>query len=180
VLAKAGTPDGDQLIPTLVSEIANEDKNKAVDFLSHLPDTKLRQQGYGMLASQLSFTDPKAASAWALSLPADVAPNAVGSSVSVWARSDPAAAGNWIKGLSGKVRDNAISSYSYAIVETDPAGAANWASTISDVEQRKKVLRRATSQWLERDPAAARAWISSSSLGAEEIARLLATPAPSP
>ncbi len=141
---------------------------------------KLREQAYRMLATQLSFNDPKGASAWALTLPAEAAVSAVESTVSIWARTDPSGAARWVEGLSGKIRDGAASSYSYAVAEADPAAAAAWAITISDEEKRKTVLRRVTSQWLERDPAAARAWVQNSSLGEDEKVLLLSKPQPSP
>jgi hypothetical protein len=179
-LTRAGTPDGEQLIGNMVMQMANEDQTKASEWVARLPAGKLREQAYRMLATQLSFNDPKGASAWALTLPAEAAVSAVESTVSIWARTDPSGAARWVEGLSGKIRDGAASSYSYAVAEADPAAAAAWAITISDEEKRKTVLRRATSQWLERDPAAARAWVQNSSLGEDEKVLLLSNPQPSP
>lgn len=179
-LSQIGTPLGKQLITNVVGQMATEDRAKAAAWVGNLPDAELRNQTYGALASQLAFSDPKTASAWALTLPPDAMPDAVGSTISIWARSDPTAAARWMEGLTGSVRDSAVSSYSYTVAETDPAAAMAWAVTISDEQKRASAARRAASQWLERDPSAARAWIQDSSLGEAEKARLLASPAPSP
>lgn len=177
-LAQLGTPLGKELISSMVSQMASQDRAKATAWVSQLPDKDLRNQGYTMLASQFSFSDPEAAAAWAVTLPAEAVPGAVGTVASMWARSDPAGAARWMEGLSGSARDNALSSYSSTTAETDPATATAWAAAIGDEAKRTKALQRTTRQWLERDPAAARAWIEGSSLGDEEKARLLAPPTP--
>ena len=148
--------------------------------MQKISDADLRKQAYSGLAAQLAFSDPKTAIEWASNLPPEAASGAVGSVVSIWAQSDPTAAGHWLEGLTGNVRDSAVNSYSYAIAETDPAAAIAWAVTISDNEKRESAERRAASQWLKRDPAAARTWIQNSSLGEETKAKLLGSASPSP
>jgi hypothetical protein len=179
-LSQIGTPLGKQLISNLASQMADGDRAKATTWIGNLPDGELRNQAYGIMATQLAFNDPKTASAWALDLPPNARNGAVESSVSIWARTDPTAAGRWIEGLTGSTRDSAVSSYSYTVVENDPATAMAWAVTISDETKRDRVTQRAMREWLERDPSAAQTWIQNSSLGEAEKARLLATPTPSP
>ncbi len=179
-LAQIGTPLGKQLISSMASQMAMQDRAKATAWVNQIPDQDLRRQAYSMVGAQLAFSDPQAAGEWALSLPPEAVSEAVGSIASIWAQSDPAAAAHWLEGLSGGARDSAIISYSSVTAETDPAAATAWAATIADESKRASALRLPIRQWLEQDAAAARTWIQNSSLGEEEKARLLATPAPSP
>ncbi len=179
-LAQIGTPLGKQLISSLASQIAVEDREKATAWVSKIPDDDLRHQAYSMVGSQIAFSDPKAAGEWALTLPPDAVPMAIGSAMSIWAQTNPTAAAQWINGLTGSTRDAAVSSYSYTTAETDPAAATAWAATIVDEGKRANTLRSTIRQWLERDPAAARAWVEGSSLGEKEKASYLASPSPTP
>ncbi len=179
-LSRANTALGKQLIPNIANQIANQDRARATDWASKIPDKDVRNQTYTILAAQLAITDPKSASNWALTLPPDAMAGAVTTSVSMWARSDPTEAGHWLENLSGSVRDSAVISYSETVAESDPSAAMGWAATISDPAKRERATKGVMRQWLENDPAAARAWVQSSSLGEEEKTKLLASPAPSP
>jgi hypothetical protein len=179
-LDQAGTPMGRQLVQSIAGQMANKDRDAAAAWIAKIRDEKLRDQTYGATAAQLAITDPKAASEWGLTLPEGAQTGAISATVSIWAQNSPSEAARWINGLTGKVRDAAVGSYAYAVAETDPAAAMVWAATISDQSQRQSTTRYSMRQWLARDPNAARSWVQNSSLGAEEKAKLLATPTPSP
>jgi hypothetical protein len=179
-LTQLGTPAGQQLAVNLASQIGNQDPARAAAWVQKIPDADLRNQAYSGLAAQMAFSDPKTAIEWASNLPPEAAAGAVDSVVSIWARSDPTAAGHWLESLTGNVRDSAVSSYSYAVAETDPVAAMAWAVTISDHGKRESAERWTASQWLKRDPPAARAWIQNSSLGKETKAKLLGSASPAP
>ena len=179
-LAQIGTPLGKQLISNMASQMAMQDRAKATAWVNQIPDQDLRRQAYSMVGAQLALSDPQAAGEWALTLPPEAVPEAVGSIASMWAQSDPAAAAHWLESLSGGARDSAVTSYSFVTAETDPAAATAWAATIADESKRASALRLTIRQWLERDAAAARAWVEGSSLGEKEKAAFLASPAPTP
>ena len=122
----------------------------------------------------MAVNDPRGASEYAATLPADVREAILGGAINYWAASDLAAAGEWIKGLSGPARDEALGTYTYSLLRKDPNAAAAWAVTISDPKIRDKSLNGIAAFWLNKDPGAASAWIQNSGLSAADKRRLLA------
>ena len=179
-LNQLGTPTGKLLVKSLVGPMANKDRDAATAWVAKIPDEKLRNESYGMIAAQLAVTDPKTAAAWTLTLPQDAQIGAVASTAQIWSETNPSEAAQWINGLTGKNRDAAVESYADRIADTDPPAAMTWATTISDQTRRESTTRNAMRQWMARDPTAARSWVETSSLGADEKAKLLAIPVPSP
>lgn len=179
-IAHAGSPEGQQFVMSIASEMARQDPRKAAAWVTNLPTSESRRQGYTMIAVQWAMSDPKAASEWAATLPGESMPAALDSSISLWAQNDPQAAGQWVGRLGGGARDQAASIYSTVVAQRDPAAAMTWALSISDPSLRDLSIQQVASQWKERDPAAANAWIQNSSLGEAEKTRLLSTPSPAP
>lgn len=179
-VAHAGSPEGQQFITAIASEMARQDPRKAAAWINGLPTSESRRQGYTMIAVQWAMNDPKAASEWAATLPNELMPAALDSSISFWAQNDPQAAGQWVGTLGGAARDQAASIYSTVVAQRDPAAAMTWALSISDPSLRDRSIQQVASQWKERDPEAANAWIRNSSLGEADKARLLSTPSPAP
>ena len=178
--AHADDPNGQQLTSAIVSQLARQDRNKAAAWVDTLPTLEDRHMGYGMIAIQSAITDPTAAAVWAASLPNDTQSPALDAAISVWANTDPAAAAQWMQTLSGSIRDEAAATYSIIVAGKNPAAAAAWAVSIEEPKKRASAVKGVIAQWMTRDRNAARAWVQNSSLGEEEKAQLLASPAPSP
>jgi len=161
-----------QLISSLSNYIASKDPERAKEWVSQLPDADQRRSADAMIATQLGFNDPKGASTWAATLPADVRERALTSAVNIWAANDLAGAGEWINSLAGAPRDEALGAYTSQLLRKDPATAAEWAVTISDQQIRERSLNRIASTWLTKDANAANAWIRASSLSDADKQRL--------
>jgi hypothetical protein len=176
VVSHANEADGAQLANALSSQIFAEDPARAAKWMSEFPNAAARYQGNAGLAVQWALTDPKAASEWAASLPPNELSTPLNMAVNFWTRQDPQAVGQWVQALKGPARDAAVFGYSSAIAPQDPAAALMWAASISDAQSREPALQQIASEWIGRDPAAARAWIQGSSLPQTEKARLLTVP----
>ncbi len=171
-------PEGQQFISAITSEMTRQDPHKAIDWANNLSTPEAREKSYGMIAIQWAMNDPEAAVSWAASLPNDMVPMTLGSSLSFWAQTDPAAAGEWLQSVSGPARDEAARTYSTPVAERDPEAAGAWAMSIGDPGKRSSAVAQVYGQWKEQDAAAAQAWIEGSALTAEEKAKLLAPPKP--
>ena len=130
-----------------------------------------------MLAIQLAFSDPAAATKWSATLPAEERATALAESVGTWAHEDPTAAGQWLGAYDGPGRDEAVQNFTLNVASKDPATALSWAATISDPKLRASSEQQIAGDWLKQNPQAATTWIRNSSLPAEEKTRLL-TPGP--
>ncbi|MFL6542684.1 MAG: hypothetical protein ACJ8I9_05925 [Chthoniobacterales bacterium] len=167
-----------QLATTIASQIFNSDPQRAIDWVSQLPDADARRQAESMIARQLSWSDPKGAADWAASLPDDVRSSVLTSAISGWAQSNPSAAADWLGALNGPARDQGISAYINAVSYRDPANALGWANAISDPQMRDNSVDRVVRGWMERDPQQASAWLQTSPLTDDAKKRLLATAPP--
>lgn len=129
---------------------------------------------------QMSSIDPKGASEWAASLPAEVRRGAIEPAVAAWTQSNPETAGQWLNTLAGPARDEAASAYSSHVAVKDPVTALSWATSISDATIRDRSVDRIVTGWIRRNPNEATAWIRNSTLADADKKRLLATPAEPP
>ena len=165
---------GQQIATSLVSYMYSRDSERAKQWVSELPTPQARRDANRMLTMQMAFSDPKAASAYAAALPAEMRQESISTAVNYWASNDLNAPAEWINSLSGAPRDEATAAYINNLVRKDPATAAQWAVTISDAKARDPALQRVASEWLRKDPQQAAAWIQTTSLSDDEKQRLLA------
>jgi hypothetical protein len=119
--------------------------------------------------------DPESAAALIDGLPeGQEQENSVREVVSQWARNDPVGAGRYLRTLSaGKARDAAIQAYCGAIVRDYPDTASQWAESIEDQKTRQRQIEFVARQWMGIDPAAARSWVTGTSLPEEIKQRIL-------
>ena len=176
VASHLGTREDWQLASTLASNIFSEDPERAKEWVRQLPNEDARRQADAGLAIQWGFSDPAAATKWAATLPPGECKQALAETVGLWAQQDLSAAAEWLGSYQGAGRDEAVNNFSLSAAAKDPAVALTWAATISDPKTRAFAERGLASQWLKRDPPAARNWIQNSSLPADEKSRLLAPP----
>ncbi len=85
--------------------------------------------------------------------------NALRGVVSSVAGTDPKAALSMMDRFPNDVNDQVLRNFIWHSFGTDPSVAVNQIARITDVEQRDRMYNRTISTWLERDAAAATAWI---------------------
>ncbi len=95
-----------------------------------------------------------------------------------WMALDLSAANQWIEGVDpAPWLDPAVSLYAKRLgLDNDPQRALEWAGRIEDPEIRNPTIGAVVRYWLVRDKAAADAWLDSSGLPAEYIARIRTLP----
>jgi len=109
--------------------------------------------------------DQNAAIASMNQLPAgDLRSNALRGIVSNAAREDPGAAVALLDSYAGDVNDRVIHSATWNSFRQDPSVSADLISRYSDPRTQNRMYRRTLDVWLDRDPDAARAWISNNPL----------------
>jgi hypothetical protein len=175
VIEHLGAAGGPNLASIIASRMALQDPQKAAEWAAQLPP-EARMRGDSSIAFAWSRRDPAAASGWATQLPENERGNVLGPVASQWALSDPQAAGEWLKSLDGAGRDEAVGSYSSAVSAIDPTAALDWAMTMKNQRMRDSTMRDVMSRWYNRDPEAAKQWLATSPLSADEKSRLLDLP----
>jgi hypothetical protein len=126
------------------------------------------------VVSSWSAEEPEAAAAWVVKCPeGELRDLSMGGVVSRWARTDPAAAGEWLKTFpAGKSRDWGVENFMLNS-SNYPEYAAAAVTLISDAKQRNLCIENLARQWLRSDPEAARKWLDTLDLPADQIERLL-------
>ena len=117
---------------------------------------------------------PVVARAWAVQSPQDAASwilgmedphvrsGALQALVSTWTRTDPHATSVWLQDFNPSPEmDAPIREFSRLISREDPSGALLWANTISDRQSRITLLEEIRSNWMARQPEAARSFYES-------------------
>jgi hypothetical protein len=96
--------------------------------------------------------DPVQTLNWAMSLPQETLPAAVGGAVQSWMKSDDAAASEWADALpAGPVRDAAAAGLTKALFEYDLPSAMAWAGSISDPATATPILEKSARDFSWRD-----------------------------
>jgi hypothetical protein len=114
--------------------------------------------------------DAPAAFAWLRSLPpnearADERARATAIAFRVWHRRDPAAAEAWLRGeLPDPGLDPAVEELARALAAESPGDAAALALGIENEKLRRRLVTQIGQLWLEKEPAAASAWLAQSGL----------------
>ena len=85
--------------------------------------------------------------------------NALSGVIGTLAKDDPAAAMAMLERFSGDVTERVLGNFLWHSLESDPALAVTQISRIEDATRRDWWYGRALASWLDRDAAAADAWI---------------------
>lgn len=127
------------------------------------------------LAERLADKDPKAAAAWATTLPAGEAkPRIVTEVIDEWAEKNANDAGAWLNSLPhDATMDEPRERFAWKVQEENPEAALAWAGTITDEKRRDEASYRLVRGWMEREPDVARAWVNTSQLPADMKERLI-------
>ena len=112
---------------TVVSQIATENPERALQIALTSQQPTLRQQLIVTVIDSLSYNDPTRAAGIIDQLPyADVSAEAINSVVYNWANSDPDAAIAWVNSKSGQIRDDGLISIGSQLASVDPDLAASY------------------------------------------------------
>jgi hypothetical protein len=117
---------------TVVSQMATENPERALQIALGSQQAVLRQQLIVTVIDNLSFNDPERAATMIDQLPyTDINSDAVNSVVYNWANTDPDAAIAWANSKSGQVRANAMISIGSQLASVNPDYAANYIPQLS-------------------------------------------------
>jgi hypothetical protein len=78
---------------------------------------------------------------------------------------EPVAASAWLRAQpAGPTHDAGIAGLALATFDTDPSSALTWAASIADETKRAESIAIGMTEWLKRDPTAAREWAASNNI----------------
>jgi len=161
VWAREQDPNGQLYLQnTVVSQIATENPERALQIALSSQQATLRQQLIVTVVDNLSYTDPERAAGIIDQLPnEDVKAEAINSVVYNWANNDPDAAMAWVNSKSGQLREDGLISIGNQLASVDPDLAASylpqlpgpvresWAQNISYYYSSYDLAKAAT--WIE-------------------------------
>jgi hypothetical protein len=90
--------------------------------------------------------------------------NALGGVIGTLAKSDPVAAMSMLERFSGDVTERVLGNFLWHSVDSDPGLAVTQISRIEDTARRDWWYGRALTSWIDRDSAAANAWMKANTL----------------
>jgi GrpB-like predicted nucleotidyltransferase (UPF0157 family) len=156
-------PPGDNFqssISSVLSRWAGEDPAAAAKALLDLPPGRAFSQGASQVASGWAARGPLAEVVdWARQLPeGEARRSALSAAFGRAAQNDPRAAVKTLDGLTSEDRSAAIRELSSTWSRTDPQGALQWASSLTDPDERRRVVHSAVGQWANAEPEQAAAY----------------------
>jgi len=173
VFARLDTFEGQRMLAALTKDMFYASPEKAIRWVTQIPVLQARRESCAAVGNLWAHNDPKAASKWALSLPADLRSDVLTAIMGAWSNDDPQSAGQWLTELEGDGRDAAVDAYSAATTSTNPATAMQWAETIADGALRQRVMNRIASIWRANDVDGFAAWLKGSGLPDGELVSLM-------
>lgn len=128
IWAREQDPSGQLYLQnTVVSQIATENPERALEIALSSQQPTLRQQLIVTVIDSLSYNDPTRAAGIIDQLPyADVSAKVINSVVYNWSNSDPDAAMAWVNSKSGQIRDDGLISIGSQLASVDPDLAASY------------------------------------------------------
>jgi hypothetical protein len=118
-------------------------------------------------------TDEQAAMSSLASLPSgENRTNALRGVISSVARDDPSAAVTMMNRFPEDVTDRVVQHFIWNSFRTDPSVAVNQIARIADEGEREQTYRRTMEAWIERDAAAATAWMQTNPLPPSVLERI--------
>ena len=146
-------------VEQLVRDIENGqgiDAARVDSVIDQLPQGRKRRELIGRIAWHWGRKNPKAALAWAETLPASEKISVTGSIIHAWARSDPGGAASHVAQMPKSQRSlDWVDETTHIWAEQDQSAALNWAMSQTDVAIRRRALRGAVGSWANSDVMAA-------------------------
>ncbi|MES2708496.1 MAG: hypothetical protein V4726_18025 [Verrucomicrobiota bacterium] len=154
---------GEVMDRVLDQYFAQRSPDAARDWVSGLQDSPFKNGLLGKLAGRLADKDATSAASWASTLPdSEAKPYVLSQVVERWSKDQPNEAGAWLNQFPPSAStDQPRETFAWQVQKEDPEAALAWAGTITDERRRSKTTRDLVRTWAEREPAAARQWISS-------------------
>jgi hypothetical protein len=154
-------PERDRLAAYVGRESTEYDPNRALLWLDLIQDSGTRHEFIGGLTESWARIDGPGAAQWLAKLPDASAETKGHYSIGrQWAFTDSDATARWMQSLpAGAAKDEAIRGFVSTIDGSDPGLGTKWAVTIENAQARLSTTRDVFGRWLQRDAAAARAWL---------------------
>ncbi|HVW22162.1 MAG TPA: hypothetical protein VHC86_13185 [Opitutaceae bacterium] len=147
-----------------VLEGAAADPDAAADLALRLIEADpagARSHANHLLSAFDETGDYAAAAAFALSLPAELHPEMLGTAFQYWGRTDPAAAyAGAVRLAAGDDRQSALEGALSGWSQADAPGLARYALGLPPGGERTQALSIALGQWVQDSPGAASAWLN--------------------
>ena len=126
----------------LGEKVARSNISRAVEWVDSMEDSSIKSAVSEDVSREMARQNPSDAGEWVLQMPeGDSRKVAMQEVAKVWSRKDPTATAEWINQFpKGSDADPAIEALVRQIRKSDPQGALNWAASLSNLEQRKKLL----------------------------------------
>ncbi len=182
-VASVAAPMQASLQATFLGNIARDEPATAVAEWQALPAGPAKSAAVSAIAYAWGQTDPAAALRWQSEQDIPFVADRDGSNypsgqqIYNWAAKDASAALRWAESLPGDVRSYAISNLTRdqsGKKHTPPAVAADLYAQIQDSTLRTAFVTAHVTEWLTKDPAAAKTWLESrDTLTPEQTAALL-------
>lgn len=165
--AKFGEQVGSDKFPFLIKSAfyqwSQHQPDQALTATNDIHDPLLRGQVYAEVVSGWARADPKSLAEYAMTLPAgDSRKAALAEALPRWVEKEPATATEWINRFdAGPDFDEGAAAVAnlQTLITRQPAKAMEWAGTISDPAKRSETLQSVFGQWAQKDPAAARRFV---------------------
>lgn len=143
--------------------LARTDPDAAAAELATMTEGNYRDRTVAVLAGEMAETDPARAAEWLGSQETGDYGDAMRRIMNNWAAQDSAGALTFIEAQPvGEVRDAATQTYLWQNQSLEPARAVALAEAITDDRDRNRTIGMTARRWMESDPAAARAYVESS------------------
>jgi hypothetical protein len=168
-------PGGTQssLLNAVANQWATADPVAAIKWAQTLPAGEGRDSAVGAAVSVWAGDAPEAAAAFVSKLPAgDTKLSLLHELAMNWTQSDPDGALKWAQQLPAAEQARAYDGIVPALANDNPAAAIALLNKLTP-ENREGTAEMIAAQWLQVDPAAARAWIATAPLTDEVKQRLL-------
>ncbi len=132
------------------------DAVRVSSLLDQLPQGRKRREFIGRIAWHWARKNPKAALAWADTLPPSDKIQTTGSIIHEWARSDPGGAADYVTQIPKSQRSlDWVHETARIWAEQDQSAALNWAMKQTDPAIRQRALRGSVGSWANSDASAA-------------------------
>lgn len=171
-------PDRDAFVSGLCSSSADYYPDFVAGLATTMAPGETQTKIIQELAKSWSHHDPENAATWSTSLPSGQAKSeALKLITGNWAEADPVSAGQWLQALSAEdARSVAVEAYVAKTANRCPDLAAEVVDLIGQEAKRNQQIEYIARRWLQRDPAAAQAWLLTTSLPEERRLQLLTSP----
>ena len=148
----------------MARDMARLDPSQAGQWNAAMTDVNTRRDVSETVADNWARQDLAAARTWVERLPEDMRTEAAEGVARQYARQDPAGAAQWLASLGNNPDlDGARQVYIEETFRNSPEASLNFVSNLSDQRRQQGYYWRYLGDWMRRDEAAARQWMSANS-----------------